>query len=399
MPAYFDPADYGLYFEHDFRHRWLRPQILADKLKKYQRHESLHFEEIGRSVEQRPISVVKWGGGPTRLLLWTQMHGNEPTATMAAIDLLNFLTADDQYNGLRQEWSQQLSVHIVLMLNPDGSENFTRINALQADLNRDAQRQAMPEMQALSGYIKKIHPHWGFNLHDQRNIFSVGTTGKPATMSFQAPAIDTEGGVNAVREKSMRLISLINQVLQKEIPGCVGRYNEKHYPRSIGEYFHEQQVPCLLFECGAALDDGFRDMSRKMCFLSLCEAFSRIARSEVGEGSKEGYFAIPENETNFYDLIFRQVYMPRGEQTFTTDLGLLLKEEAGPESGKISRKYLLAEVGDLQFHTGFKEEKELILDGSSVLKIDAPASFSLLRSNGNKITFKNGILHEKRQPL
>lgn len=397
MPSAFDSADYGLYFEHDFRHRWLRPQILEQKLKKYEREESLDFDVIGHSVNKREIRVVRWGTGSKNLLMWTQMHGNEPTATMGCVDMLNFLTATDAYDKMREEWNGEISIHIIFMLNPDGSEAFTRTNALQVDLNRDAQRQAMPEMKALSDYIKKVKPDWAFNLHDQRNIFSAGATSKPATMSFQAPAVDRQGGINEVREKSMSLISLINKVLQMEIPGCIGRYNEKHYPRALGEYFHEQQIPCILFECGASLNDEFRDMSRKMCFLGLAEAFNNIARGTAEEGSPQEYFAIPENETGFYDLIFRHVFISSGDQTFTTDMGLLLKEEVDRSSGKISRSYQLMEVGDLQFHTAFQEETELILKDSANLKLEAPANFSLLRSNGSKITFKNGILHEKRQ--
>ena len=50
-------------------------------------------ECVGTSVLGRPICSVKFGRGPRRILFWTQMHGNEPTATGAVFDLLNFLKA------------------------------------------------------------------------------------------------------------------------------------------------------------------------------------------------------------------------------------------------------------------------------------------------------------------
>jgi len=40
-------------------------------------------EEIGRSVEGRSINHLWFGRGPLHVLLWSQMHGDEPTATAA----------------------------------------------------------------------------------------------------------------------------------------------------------------------------------------------------------------------------------------------------------------------------------------------------------------------------
>jgi hypothetical protein len=49
--------------------------------------ESLAIEEVGRSVQGRPIHLVNLGRGPRRILLWSQMHGDEPSATPALLDL------------------------------------------------------------------------------------------------------------------------------------------------------------------------------------------------------------------------------------------------------------------------------------------------------------------------
>ena len=45
------------------------------------------MEQIGESVEGRSINHVQVGSGSTRILLWSQMHGDEPTATSALFDL------------------------------------------------------------------------------------------------------------------------------------------------------------------------------------------------------------------------------------------------------------------------------------------------------------------------
>ena len=46
---------------------------------------------IGKSVKQEPIYAVKIGHGKKRVLLWSQMHGNESTTTKAIFDLFNYL--------------------------------------------------------------------------------------------------------------------------------------------------------------------------------------------------------------------------------------------------------------------------------------------------------------------
>ena len=45
-------------------------------------------EVIGRSVEGRDLLHLAIGRGPTHVLLWSQMHGDEPSATPAIFDLL-----------------------------------------------------------------------------------------------------------------------------------------------------------------------------------------------------------------------------------------------------------------------------------------------------------------------
>ena len=67
-----------------FTHADLQPLI--------QKH-SVQFEvnPLGKSVLGKSISSLDWGSGETKVMLWSQMHGNESTATMALFDLFNFL--------------------------------------------------------------------------------------------------------------------------------------------------------------------------------------------------------------------------------------------------------------------------------------------------------------------
>src|SRR5690606_39733034 len=53
----------------------------------------LHIETIGVSVLNAPIYAVKIGSGPKKILMWSQMHGNESTTTKAVFDVLNTLAS------------------------------------------------------------------------------------------------------------------------------------------------------------------------------------------------------------------------------------------------------------------------------------------------------------------
>ena len=123
------------------------------------------------------------------MLLWSQMHGNEPTATMAGLDLFNFIQGDSVLSSVRQTILDSLTVHFVPMLNPDGAEVYQRRNALNIDLNRDAQLLRSPESRILKALRDSIGADFGFNLHDQSIYYAAGATQNPATISFLDPAL------------------------------------------------------------------------------------------------------------------------------------------------------------------------------------------------------------------
>ena len=63
----------------------------------------LTVSEVGRSGQGRSLRTITFGEGPVDLLLWSQMHGDEATATRALADLVRFLAArDDLHSGCRQ---------------------------------------------------------------------------------------------------------------------------------------------------------------------------------------------------------------------------------------------------------------------------------------------------------
>ena len=102
--------------------------------------------EIGKSVLGKSIKMISAGSGSNKILMWSQMHGNESTATKAVLDLLNFLMIDAHE---AKEILKNCTLCIIPILNPDGANAYTRINANQVDLNRDAQNLSQPESKVL----------------------------------------------------------------------------------------------------------------------------------------------------------------------------------------------------------------------------------------------------------
>ena len=97
--------------------RYITYPMIAPLLDKYP------FEEVislGTSVKGTAINLYRVGKGNKKILMWSQMHGNESTATKALFDVLNELKTAD--------FLSKLSVYCIPMLNPDGAEVFTRVN-------------------------------------------------------------------------------------------------------------------------------------------------------------------------------------------------------------------------------------------------------------------------------
>jgi murein tripeptide amidase MpaA len=167
--------------------------------------ETIRVEEIGRSLQGRSIRALHFGEGETKVLLWSQMHGDESTATMALADIVSFFAQGDG-EPLRERLQRNLSITMVPMLNPDGAEDFTRRNAIGVDVNRDARRLATPEGRALKELRDRLEPDFGFNLHDQNALTLAGKNGGQVAMALLAPAADEAHSYGDVRTRA-RLVA------------------------------------------------------------------------------------------------------------------------------------------------------------------------------------------------
>ncbi|HMO40106.1 MAG TPA: M14 family zinc carboxypeptidase [Saprospiraceae bacterium] len=313
--------------------------------------------KAGQSIEGRDIYRVSIGSGPTQVLLWSQMHGDEPTATMAIMDIFNFFSkTGDEFDELRQKLQRELTITFIPMLNPDGAERFTRRNALGVDLNRDALRLQCPESQILKNIRDELQADWGFNLHDQSRYYSAGRAPKTATISFLAPAYNYEKDINEVRGNAMRMIGLLNGILQQYIPGQVGRYDDTFEPRAFGDNIQRWGTSTILIECGGQPNDEEKQYIRKLNFVALLSSFDAIATRAYAQAGLEAYDRIPFNGgNNFYDLIVREAEVQKNGKWYVMDMGFRRNEVALNNNRSFYYKSSIAEFGDMSVFFGYDE--------------------------------------------
>ena len=265
------------------------------------------FKKIGESEENRNIYQIKTGKGKKKILIWTQMHGNESTGTKSVIDLINFLNTSESI--IVDQILSCCTIKIIPILNPDGAEYFTRFNANKIDLNRDAVEKKAKESVLLRKILDDFNPEFCFNLHDQRTIFGVEGTNNPATISFLAPSEEETRKVTKTRIKTMNIIVAMNALLQQIIPKHIGRYSDTFYPTATGDNFQKLGYSTVLIESGHYKDDYQREKVREFTFISILQGLYHIGLT-TSFSEFNSYFKIPENNTSFRDVLKRHQNKP-----------------------------------------------------------------------------------------
>lgn len=297
--------------------------------------------ELGTSEGNNPINYLKLGTGPKKVLIWSQMHGNESTSTKALFDTLSY------FSNIDQEILTSLSLHIIPILNPDGASLYTRENINKVDLNRDAYSLTQKESIILRELYDKINPDYCFNLHDQRSIYSVSNNKKPSVLSFLSPSADILKSETKSRLVSMKIISSINHSLDKLIPGCISRYKDDFNKNCVGDTFQSLNTPTLLFESGHYKGDYQRENTRKYMCYALILSLKSIAFNDYKNFDKENYYSIPENSSNLTDIFIRNIKIDSNNEIYRTNVSIMFKEILDIESKKIIFNPYIKSKGDL----------------------------------------------------
>jgi len=349
---------------------------------------------LGHSVEDRPIRMVSIGNGDIDVLMWSQMHGNESTATRSIVDLLSFIAENREQKSVNS-LLQDLRIHFIPMLNPDGASRWTRENAIGIDLNRDALRLIAPESQILKRVRDSLNADYGFNLHDQSKYYNVERLSNEASISFLATAFDYEKSRSAGRDEAMQLISYLYQINQKYIPNHTGRYNDDFEPRAFGDNIQNWGTKLILIETGGFKNDPDKQLGRKLNFVLIGSALEAIRKGLHKAIAVEQYSQIPSNDRNLFDLKIEKVQKKVNGSYYTVDLGYYIeKSDNVSNKDQVVYQVTLEDQGDLSTYAGYKS---LNAEG---LKILFPKVYNgrIKNSAHEKLLLGDGFLYFTKAP-
>lgn len=360
MENRYSEIDYSRFQEQDISGRYVVLESIEPLLKKLSSKFKIKVE--GFSEENQPLYSITFGKGKFKILMWSQMHGNESTTTKAIFDFINYLNADNNLDS-------KITLKILPMLNPDGALRYTRENANGVDLNRDALNKSQSEIKTLFAVFEDFKPDLCLNMHDQRTIFSAGKTSNPAVVSFLAPSANQQKTITENRGFAMQLIAAMNNSLQKIIPGNIGRYSDEFNPNCLGDTFQSMGVPAILFEAGHYGNDYKREKVREYIFIALWSLFDILTDLKQKLPETTEYFNIPENEKLFFDIIIRNAIY--NEEC--SDIAIQFEEKL--IVGNVSFIPKLAKTGNLQSFYGHRtidaSNKEVLLNTKKRIMLDS----------------------------
>lgn len=308
-------------------------------------------EIIGYSFLNRPIYQITWGNGPIKVMIWSQMHGNESTGLRAMMQLLDKWKNNSNNIG----YLQKFTIVFIPQLNPDGASNWQRVNAQGIDLNRDLLSTYSPEIALFKSSLKAIRPHFALNLHDQRTVFQRGDSGQPTSIALAIPRVKLELK-NEELENNRRFVRYLVLQLLNESGVAMSNYavfDESYYARSIGEYVQERGVKTLLVESGVGGLDLERNESTHNTAAFIEAYLERAANSELKDSdslesnySDADSWGLPPNKAGLVDIVLRRAVINSGTSVWRADISLQMESILMNE--KIVFRPIWLEIGDLQ---------------------------------------------------
>ncbi len=289
--------------------------------------------------------MISTGTGARRVLLWSQMHGDEPTATLALLDILQILLLRREEEWVRT-MLQGISISMIPLLNPDGAQRRQRRNSAGIDINRDAQALSTPEGSALYTVHSRLHPDFGFNLHDQE-LNSVGLSPLPSAMALLAPAPGIDKNNTGIRVRAMRVCALISRILEPYARGCITRYEDSYEPRAYGETLQAAGTSAVLIESGHWPNDPQKAFVRQLNVIGILTALRSISNGSHEDTELDYYQRLPLNGKRMVDLLIRGVRLrhPSGWER-VVDVGVMFQ--------KSHDRVQIKDIGDLHTFGGLE---------------------------------------------
>ena len=314
--------------------KYFSPDRLSHFLEFLESFSVFRIKTVGYSENNYPIRLIQFGSGDYHILMWSQMHGNEPTTTHGLKSLLEWIalrsfSPSEESDDIETILSKT-QVSIIMQLNPDGALSYRRENINGIDLNRDAQSLSQTESKILNRLHQELSPDVACNLHDQRTLYAAGSGGLPSAISFLAPAANKQRSITPARKIAMNYIVEITDYISKFIPNRVSRYSDAFNIHCVGDRFTSLGTPTILFEAGFIPGNYHRYTSAQLIYRSLKFLLKTASTSPQTAFSKYSnqYELIPKNEIEYSDILLRNVKINFNDKTSNyKNLFITLKEE------------------------------------------------------------------------
>ena len=376
-------AWYSNNFESKISGRYITLEHIKPLLEYYKKNYEISI--IGVSELGKDIPMLKIGAGKKKVLAWSQMHGNETTTTKSFFDFLKFISQKDAFKDEIRDFLNNFTLYVIPILNPDGASLYTRNNANDIDLNREAQVLSQNESKILMNAFNELKPDLCLNLHGQRTIFGLETK-KSATVSFLSPSSNVKREVTESRKIAMQMIAGMNDYLQKLIPEQIGRYDDSFNAHCFGDAFQMKDVPVILFEAGHTGNDYRREVTRKYIFYALITLFGVLKKDKLSNSYKD-YFLIPENKKNHFDYILRNVLVNNNKKP--ASIAIQFTELL--ENGILKFIPKIEKIGDLDTVYGHKEKDgnnaEILVNSQNNIEIGLNVSIIINKNDKSLIYF------------
>ena len=337
---------------------------------------------IGKTQEDRPIQEISWGEGRIEIIAWSQMHGDEATATLALADIFRLLSSSGEFaQEIKQKLHQKITLRIIPRLNADGAERWQRETALGIDMNRDATKQNSVDARILSAWADEIKPTFAFNLHDQNRLYSVGNGPEQTHIAFLATTGNEDGTWTPSRLRAGQICQRMLSQIQPIIPGKIAKWTDEYESRAFGDTFSSRGYGLVLLESGGAGWDLEKRSLRKLNACLLLDAFCAIADGSYVSESIEEYEALPTNERAIVDIKIKDAPL---SSSVRADV-LFNLVETPMTDGRIHYSWIVENIGDMSPFYGLTEidGKDLHLSPESSIALGENYTELILLKDGN----------------
>ena len=314
----------------------------------------IQTEPIGQSVEGRSINHVWLGRGSLKVLLWSQMHGDEPTATVALLDVLDYVRRhrDEPFVGRLLD---RLELHMVPMLNPDGAERFQRRNAQGIDINRDALLLQSPEGLALKTLAGPAEPAARIQ-PSQPELAHVGRQDRAGRRRSRcSPSRSTRRGATTrggfARRRSARSCAMRSS---RSSPAGSARYDDAFEVRAFGDNLTKWGTSVVLIETGAYPGPDSDRMLVRVNFVGLLTAIDALASGEIDRANPARYEIAAHNDSMLLHTIVSNALIVTGTGVapFKGDIGIGANRSIRTASGRrsVGLSARIEDIGDLRVY-------------------------------------------------